>query len=80
MSKDPKDYRPPALNTINAEDKIVLFNKLYDMVMEHYLNVAEDSNYADHRSGEDAEMVFEAAMKGCLGKDIFKHYNKLITG
>ncbi len=76
QDEDAKSYRPPALDTIEDDTKILAFDKLYKMALEHYIEVAENGEGGER---DDPHYIYEECMKRCLGKDIFKHYNKLVS-
>ncbi len=73
-NEDHRLWRPPGLETIDDAAKIKAFDRLYKMSFDHYATVAEDGIGSDEDASHE---IYEEVMKRCLGKDIFKHYNRL---
>jgi hypothetical protein len=74
-----EDYVYSSKANISNTDKTSYFDMLFDMCERHLNGVIlnEQPGLPSCRGGCSCEhYIFEAAMKLCLGEEVFKHLNK----
>lgn len=72
------EWAPPEASDITVAEKCKAFDKLHKMTLEHTLRIIRDRDYGD--DDDVKHFIYEAAMEGTLGENVFDHLNKVTKG